>query len=660
MVAIPAYNIIIMGNDIGVYVCHCGTNIAGSVDCEELAGFAAGLPGVSVARSFDYMCSDPGQGMIASDIHLLGLRRVVVAACSPRLHEPTFRATLMEAGINPYCLEMANIREHCSWVHDDREEATRKAERLVRSAVARAARLEPLPEKRVPVTPAALVVGGGIAGIQASLNLARAGYQVWLVEREPSIGGHMAQLDKTFPTLDCSACILAPKMVEAARHPRIELLTSSEVVEVEGYVGNFRVKVSKKPRYVDIDACTGCGECAEACGMRKVPSEFEAGLANRSAIHIPFPQAVPLAAVVDPESCLLFTHGKCNRKCLEACSPGAIDLDQKEEMVELEVGAVVLATGFDLFDAAAMPQYGYGRYPDVISGLEFERLSSPNGPTGGRILTKDGSEPQAIAFLHCIGSRDENHHPYCSRICCMYNLKQAHLAREKTAARVYQFYIDLMAFGQGYQEFYQRVREEGVVFTRGKCSEVVQSGGRLRVMAEDTLLGRPLQVEVDMVVLGTAVEPRPGAEELARVFGVARDRDGFFSEAHPKLRPVETCVGGVFIAGCCQGPRDIPDTVAQASAAAAEALALLAAGEVEVEAAVAVAEEELCRGCGSCVEACPYGALALASGRVEVTEALCKGCGLCAAECLSGALQVLNLTDAILLAQIGALGRAGK
>ncbi len=553
-----------MRKDIGVYICHCGTNIAGSVDCEELARRTAMLPGVRVARNYDYMCSDAGQGLIIEDIRELGLRKVVVAACSPRMHETTFRAALAAAGINPYCLEIANIREQCSWVHDDGGEATRKAEGLVRAAVAKAARLEPLEERRVPVTPAALVVGGGIAGIQASLNLARAGYQVWLVEKEPSIGGHMAQLDKTFPTLDCSACILTPKMVEVARHENIELLTSSEVEEVEGYVGNFRVKVRRRPRYVDIDACTACGECSAVCGMRKVPSEFEEGLAKRSAIYIPFPQAVPLAAVVDPQSCLLFTRGKCNRKCEEVCAPGAIDFGQTGETVELEVGAIVLATGYDLLDAEVMPQYGYGRYPDVITGLEFERLSSPNGPTGGRILKADGSEPRAIAFLHCIGSRDENQHTYCSRICCMYNMKQAHLAREKTGAQVYEFYIDVMAFGKGYQEFYQRVREDGVIFTRGKCSEVVRVGDRLRVYAEDTLLGRPLQVEVDLVVLGTAVEPRAGAEETARVFGIARDKDGFFLEAHPKLRPVETSTAGVFVVGCCQGPKDIPDVVAQA------------------------------------------------------------------------------------------------
>lgn len=646
-----------MKKDIGVYVCHCGTNIAAGVDCAELVRLARGLPGVGLAREYDYMCSDAGQGLIKRDIREAGLAGVVVAACSPRMHELTFRAALEDAGLNPYCLEVANIREQCSWVHDDRDAATRKAAGLLRAAVARAARLRPLQRRRAPVTPAALVVGGGIAGIQASLNLAQAGYQVWLVEKDASIGGHMAQLDKTFPTLDCSACILTPKMVEVARRKNIGILTSSEVVKVEGYVGNFKVQVRRRPRYVDARACTACGECSTACAVRKVPSAFEAGLAVRSAIHIPFPQAVPLAAAVDPDSCLHFTRGKCGQKCVEACAAGAIDFTQEEEFLDLEVGAVVLAAGYDLFDAAAMPQYGYGRYPDVLSGLEFERLSSSNGPTGGRILKRDGSEPESIAFLHCIGSRDENHHPYCSRICCMYGMKQALLAREKTGARVYEFYIDAMAFGKGYQEFYRRVREEGVVFTRGKCSEVTRAGGRLRVLAEDTLLGRPLRVDVDMVVLGTAVEPRPESEALARLFGVARDADGFFLEAHPKLRPVETSAAGVFVAGCCQGPKDIPDAVAQASAAAAEALALLAAGEVEVEAAVVVGDKGLCRGCGFCREACPYGALTLddEDGLIEVNEVLCKGCGLCVAQCFSGALQVLNLGDDVLLEQIDAL-----
>jgi heterodisulfide reductase subunit A len=651
-----------MRRKLGVYICHCGTNIAGVLDCSEMARRASSLPGVAVARHHDYMCSEAGQSLLLRDLHQYGLDGVVVAACSPRMHEATFREVLERGGVNPCGLEIANLREQCSWVHGGGEEAERKAWSLLRAAVARAGRLRPLDERTVPVTPAAMVVGGGIAGIQASLDLAEAGYKVFLVEKGPSIGGRMAQLDKTFPTLDCSACILTPKMVEAAGHPNIELLTMSEVVEARGCVGDFRVKVRTRPRYVRLDACTACGECSRVCGMRKVPSEFEEGLSGRSAVYIPFPQAVPQGALVDPESCLLFTRGKCDRRCLDACLPKAIDFEMEEETRELEVGVVILATGFDLFDPAAMPQYGYGRHPDVLTGLQFERLLSPNGPTGGRVLRHDGSEPRAIAFLHCIGSRDENHHPYCSRICCMYNLKQALLARERTGARVYDFYIDIMAFGKGYQEFYQRAREEGVVFTRGKCSEVLRCGDRLLVLAEDTLLGRPLQVEVDMVVLGTAVEPRRGTAELARMFRVPLGGDGFFLEAHPKLRPVETQSAGIFVVGCCQGPRDIPDSVAQASAGAARALTLLSSGEVRLEAATASVDRESCRGCGLCVQACAYGAISMVEGegRAEVNPALCRGCGNCASQCLSGALQVANWEDDIILCQIEALAGEGE
>ncbi len=642
-----------MSRRLGVYVCHCGTNIAGVVDCDRLVALASGLPEVRVARHHQYLCSEAGRSLILKDISEKGLEGVVVGACSPRMHEPTFRAVLEEGGVNPHLLEMANLREQCSWAHPEREEASRKAWRLLRSAVARAALLRPLEKRRVPVTKSALVVGGGIAGIQASLDLADAGMRVYLLERGPSLGGRMAQLDKTFPTLDCSACILTPRMAEVSRHPLIEVLTMSEVIGADGFAGDLRVKVRTRPRYVRAELCTACGECAQVCAVRNIPSEFDEGLGPRSAIHIPFPQAVPRTAVVDPASCLLITRGKCKSPCLKACASGAIDFRMEEECRELSVGAVILAVGFRTFDPSAMPRYGYGKYPDVLTALQFERMLSPTGPTGGRVVKHDGEEPRAIAFLHCVGSRDREHHAYCSRICCMYLLKQALLAGERTRARIYDFYIDMNAFGKGYQEFYERAREEGIVFTRGKCSEVVRSGDRLLVLAEDTLLGRPLRVEVDMVVLGTAVEPASGAEELAGAFRVPLDADGFFLEAHPKLRPVESPCTGIFAVGCCQGPRDIPDTVSQASAGAAKALAFLAAGEIELAPSTAFADADKCRGCGLCVEACGYGAVSLgADGRAEVNQALCKGCGNCVAQCLSGALQVANWEDGVLLRQI--------
>jgi heterodisulfide reductase subunit A2 len=647
-----------MPSRTGVYICHCGSNINGVVDCGQVARHAASLPGVAVARDYRYMCSEVGQSLIVKDIVEEGLDRVVVAACSPRMHEHTFASALEEAGLNPYLLEMANIREQCSWVHEDSDTATAKAKSLVTGSVAKVALHRELFRREFPVTQAVLVIGAGIAGIQAALKLAEAGKRVYLVERSASIGGHMAQLDKTFPTLDCSACILTPKMVELARNSNIEVLTTSEVEELSGFVGNFTAKVRTHARRVDIGKCTGCGDCVEACVLAgRIPDEFDAGLSKRGAVYIPFPQAVPLAAAIDPGACLAVTKGKCKSPCLESCAAGAIDLEMPDEVRELEVGAVVVATGFELFDAGDMPQFGYGRYPEVLDGLQFERMLSASGPTGGKVVLPDGSEPSSIAFLHCVGSRDENANDYCSRVCCMYSLKQAHLAREKTDAQVSEFYIDITAFGKGYQEFYRRVRDEGVFFVRGKCADVARLGGSLKVFAEDTLLGRQVELPVDMVVLAAGLVAPRGAVELARTLGISLGADGFFSEAHPKLRPAESMTDGIFLAGCCQGPKDIPDTVSQAGAAASEAIALLDRGKVEVEAGICVVDADQCRGCALCVVACPYSALSIEEGIAEVNEALCKGCGMCAAACLGGAASTEIFDDEQILANIEGLLR---
>jgi heterodisulfide reductase subunit A len=634
-----------MAGGIGVYICNCGNNIAGTVDCTLMVDHARGLPGVRVAREHPYLCSAPGQKLIKEDIEELRLERVVVAACSPRLHEHTFRDALEEAGINPYLLEMANIREQCSWVHSNTDDATSKAKSLLGGAVAKAGLLRELPRREFPVTQAVLVIGGGIAGIHAAASLASAGKKVHLVEREPSIGGHMAQLDKTFPTLDCSACILTPRMAEVARHPNIEIITDSEITGLEGFAGNFKARIRSNPRCVDLEKCTGCGDCVEACVLNgKIPSEFDAGLSNRAAIYVPFPQAVPLAAAVDLENCLIFKKGRCKTTCQDACAAEAIDFDMAGSERELEVGAVVVTTGFEEYPARGLPQYGYGRYPEVVTGLQFERMLSPAGPTGGRVVLPDGKEPESIAFLHCIGSRDENANEYCSRVCCMYSMKQAHLAREETDAKVFEFYIDVTAFGKGCQEFYRRVRDEGVFFVRGKCAEVARLGGALKVFAEDTLLGRQVELGVDMVVLATGLIPARGTRELAGLLGVSLGPDGFYAEAHPKLRPVESTADGIFLAGCCQGPKDIPDTVAQAGAAAAEALALLDRGMVEVDAGVCRIDTETCSGCGLCVDTCPYDAVALEDRTAVVVEAVCRSCGLCAVACLGGSA-VLELDD---------------
>jgi heterodisulfide reductase subunit A len=647
-----------MKKQIGVYICHCGTNIAATVDCQKLVQFFGSLPGVTVARDYRYLCSDPGQDLIKKDIRELGIDRVVIAACSPRMHESTFRNALAQEGVNPYFLNIANIREQCSWVHKDKEQATEKAKHIIAAAVARVWRQEALRPRKVEIKPSVLIVGAGIAGIQAALTAASGGMKVILVERASYIGGHMAQLDKTFPTLDCASCIFTPKTVEVARNKNIELLTSSEVVEVKGHVGNFQAVIQKNPTFVDPPRCTGCGECIEACVLKKgVPSEFEEGMTQRKAIYIPFPQAVPLKAIVDRKSCLFLSRGKCKKSCIEACKAGAIDFDQKEEVIEREVGSLILATGYDVFDPRLLAQYGYGVYDNVVTNLQFERLSSPSGPTNGEIVLKDGTAPKSIAFLHCIGSRDENAKLYCSRVCCMASMKQAHLAKEKTGAEIYEFYIDINAFGKGYQEFYKRVREEGIYFVRGKGSEIYKKDNRLIVEAEDTLLGTPIEIAVDMVVLGTGLTARADAERAAQIFGISLSADGFFMEAHPKLRPVSTFVDGIFLAGCCQGPKDIPDTVAQAEGAAAEVLALASQGEIEVEATTASIDPEICSGCKLCIEVCPYSAIDFLEnkGISVVNEALCKGCGSCTAVCPSKAAQQRHFTQDQVLAEVEGL-----
>ncbi len=654
---------------IGVYICHCGFNIAGVVNVEEVAKYAATLPSVVISREYRYMCSDPGQDLIKNDIKKLGLNRVVVASCSPRMHEPTFRKAVADGGLNPYLYEHANIREHCSWVHDDKELATKKAKDLVRAAVKRVYRHEPLVVKEAPLNPNVLVVGGGIAGMQAALDIANGQNKVYLVERDPSIGGHMIQLDRTFPTLDCSECILTPKMSDVGHHPFIELFTYSEVEEVSGSIGNFKIKVRKKARHIDESKCIGCNVCEEKCPW-KTDSEFEMGLAKRKAVYIPFAQAIPHLAVVDPNLCAYIkSDGKKCGACIKVCEAQAITpetlLKQTDQIVEFDVGTIIVATGYDQFDPSVIPQYGYGKYDNVLTGLHFERMTCAAGPTGGKILLKDGREPERIALVHCVGSRDQNYHEYCSRVCCMYALKYAHLAKELSKADVYQFYIDMRCFGEGYEEFYKRCSEEGVNFIRGKVAKITDEAltdeekGKLVVVSEDTLLGKLVRVPVDMVILCSALEARSDAENVARIFNLNRRADGFFLERHVKLDPVATPTDGVFIAGCCEGPRDIPDTVAQAEATAAKALSLISKGTITTEAAVSTVDESICHGCGRCEEICAFHAPKVASKNgtlvSTINETLCKGCGACAVVCPTGAISIKHFTQDEILAEVAAL-----
>ena len=644
---------------IGVYVCQCGINIAQTVDTERVVELVKNMPNVAVARDYKYMCSDPGQELIRKDITEMKLDRVIVASCSPRMHEPTFRAVLEECGMNPYFFEMVNIREQCSWVHTDNEQATLKAVGLIEGAVARASFLEPLEKKEVSVTPRALVVGGGIAGIQAALEIAEKGFKVYLIERSPSIGGRMAQLDKTFPTLDCSACILTPKMVDVANHPNIELHTYSEIESVDGYIGNFKVKIRKKPRYVEEDKCVGCGACAEACRLHgRIQNEFDMNLSKRSAIYVPFPQAVPLKYTIDPEKCIYLKTGKCgdHSLCVEACGDReAINFNQKEKIVEVEVGTIVVATGFDLFDPCKKPEYGYGKYDNVITGLEFERLVSASGPTGGHVEI-NGKEPKKVVFIQCVGSRDKKGNEYCSRVCCMYTAKQAHMVKEKIPdAELIIYYTDVRAFGKGFEEFYNRVQGEGITYRRRELDdpiEVTTKEGKTIVKAK----GHP-DIEADLVVLATGIVPREDNKELARLLNINQSADGFLLEAHPKLRPLDTFTDGIFIAGCCQSPKDIPDAVAQASGAAVRASEPLAAGKVVVEAISANIDEDLCSGCRICEDLCAYSALEFDEKDkiMKVNDVMCKGCGSCASACPTGAISMRHFDLKQILAQIGGL-----
>ncbi len=660
---------------VGVFVCHCGENIARTVQVQRVVDFARGIPGAAVSADYPYLCSAPGQKMITDAVEEHGLDRVVVAACSPQLHEPTFRAAVARAGLNPHLCEMANIREHCSWVHRDPEQASVKACQTVSAAVERVKMARPLEPIEVPVAKRALVIGAGVAGIRAALDIANAGHSVVLVERQPSIGGNMSRLSETFPTLDCSQCILTPLMVQASRHPNIELLTYSEVEEVAGFVGNFRVRIRRKPSFVRAEDCTACGDCAEVCPAPG-GSEFDMALSSRKAIYIPFPQAVPSVYTLDADRCL---NAKLDSptgfrvlacvKCEEVCQPKAIDFDMQAEILEREVGAIVVATGFDLRLEEQARELGYEQYPDVMNGLEFERMLSASGPTGGEVRRpSDGRAPKNVVFIQCVGSRDPEHGvPYCSRICCMYTAKHALLLKHKVPdSRAFVFFMDIRAGGKGYEEFVHRaMEEERVVYIRGRVSQVIEEGDALKVLGVDTLSGRPVEIDADLVVLAAAMGPADSADIAGRL-RIAADAYGFFKEAHPKLRPVETLTAGIFLAGTAQAPKDIPDTVSQASAAASKGLELLSKEHLERDPSTARVAENLCEGCFECLQVCPYRAIerreirnaegALLGEVAWSNPAVCEGCGLCAVTCRGGNIDLDGSSDEQLFAQLGALG----
>ena len=648
---------------IGVFVCHCGSNIAGTVDCKAAAESALSLPDVVYAADIMYTCAEPGQAAIEKAIHDYELTGVVVASCSPRMHEPTFRRTVERAGLNRYMFEMANIREHVSWIGKDKVANTNKACELIAMAVAKLRNDRPLHSQSFDVTKKVLIIGGGIAGIQAALDCADGGIPVILVEREPTIGGKMAKLDKTFPTVDCSACILGPKMVDVAQHPNITLYACSEVEDITGYVGNFDVTIRKKTTYVDWDKCTGCGACTEKCPSKNVPDRFNENVGLTTAINIPFPQAIPKRASINPDYCRKLTTGKCGI-CAKICPTKAIDYERKDELINVKVGSVIAATGYDLMDWTVYEEYGGGRYPDVITSLQYERLLNASGPTGGHIKRpSDGKEPKRIVFIQCVGSRDKSiGRPLCSGFCCMYTAKQAVLTKDHIPdSQSYVFYMDIRAAGKLYDEFTRRAVEEyGTEYIRGRVSKIYPDGnGQLIVCGSDTLLGQRVEVPCDLVVLAVGINASKGASHLAEKLRISYDQYGFFLEGHPKLRPVETNTAGVFLAGVCQGTKDIPSSVAQGSAAAAKVLSLFARDKLENDPQIAHVNAARCVACGKCIRCCPFGAIREEEFRgqvkAKVIDTVCQGCGLCTATCPQGAIQLSHATDNEILAEVNLL-----
>lgn len=658
---------------IGVFVCWCGSNIAATVDVEAVSQTLSKEPGVVFSTNYQYMCSQTGQDLIQEKVRELGLTGVVVCSCSPRMHENTFRKTCEKAGLNPYMVEIANIREQCSWIHKDKAEATKKAIILGRAAIAKVMLNAPLQAGTSPVKKRALVIGGGIAGIQTALDIADAGFEVDIVEKKPTIGGKMTQIDKTFPTLDCAACILTPKMVDCAQNEKIHIYAYSEVAAVKGFVGNFKVTIRKKARFVDTTKCTGCGLCTEKCPQKKVPNEFNLGLDTRRAIYIPFAQAVPKVATIDPDYCNMLQKGKCG-VCARVCSAGAIDYTQKDELIEEEYGAIVAATGFNPIDLSQFNEFAYAQSPDVVSSLEFERLMNAAGPTGGTLLRpSDGKHPHTIVFVQCVGSRCDGAQkgkPYCSKICCMYTAKHAMLCREKYPdTEVYVFYIDVRTPGKNFDEFYRRAVEEyGVHYIKGMVGKVIPQNGVLKVQASDLLDNRQLHIDADMVVLAAAIEPDKSARSLATMLTASMDTNDFFTEAHPKLRPVESPTAGIFLSGTCQGPKDIPETVAQAGAAAAKVIGLLSKSQLLCNPCTAQPDELMCNGCSSCEKVCPYGAITYINKEfrgpnrttvlrrvAQVNPAVCQGCGACTVACMSGAMDLKGFSNRQIMAEVDAI-----
>jgi heterodisulfide reductase subunit A2 len=634
---------------IGIFVCECGGNIGDVVDVKSVVETAKNWPDVATAKYHKYLCSKPAQEMILDSVKKDSLDRVVVASCTPRMHLGTFQAVLERSGLNPFMLEFVNIREQDSWVHGPHAspEATKKAISLIKGGYERSRELEPLQPISEKGSREILIVGGGISGITAALELGYLGYKVHLVERKPSIGGNMAKLTKVFPTLDCAQCILTPRMAEVGRNPNVNLYTYGEVQELSGRPGNYDVKISMKPRGVDVQKCRNCGVCAKVCPV-SVPDEFNEGLAQRKAAYIEFPQAVPSTYVIDFKSCT-----KCG-KCEKLCPAKAITLADQGSTIDLHVGGIIIATGYQLYDAKRLETFGYGTYTDVITMMDLERFVSATGPTGGYIKRADGTDVKKAAIVLCAGSRDKNYVPYCSRICCMYALKQAFVLKKMHGIDVTIYYTDIRATGKGYEDLYWRDQEAGVTFVRGKIAEVYKDSktGKLVAVAEDTISGELTEDQFDMIALATPMVAPEGLKELAEKMKVSIGEDGFITEKHPKLDPVDSLTAGIYACGCAISPKDVRDTVSDGLAASAKAALFLKSDYVTTSPEKAFIITDLCNGCAGCVPICPTRAITMQDGKAKIDPFQCTGCGACIPVCPQEAIDFKNATTKQVIATL--------